>query len=129
MNIPSFQESLNWLNYYCKNFNVFTKKGKLRSRYSAYIALIKAVGRFGSVGNGEIHIMAGTGKDMDKYCTIGAYGTMGAYTTLLGIYNFKNKKEIDNLTEEKYNEIIYELQRQYKEYLLNEKENKIKEDF
>jgi hypothetical protein len=123
MNIPSFQETLNWLNYYCENYNVFTKKGKLKSRYSAYIALIKAAGRFGSVGSGEIHIMAGTGKDMDEI------GTINAYTTLLGIYNFKDKKEIDNLTEEKYHEIIYDLQRQYKEYLLNEKENKIKEDF
>lgn len=123
MNIPSYQESLNWLNYYCENYNVFTKKGKLRSRYSAYIALIKAVGRFGSVGSGELHIMAGTGRDMEE-C-----GTINAYTTLLGIYNFKNKKEIDNLTEEKYHEIIYDLQRQYKEYLLNDKENKIKEDF
>ena len=123
MNIPSFQESLNWLNYYCENYNVFTKKGKLKSRYSAYIALIKAVGKFGSVGNGELHIMAGTGRDIDKF------GTMGAYTTLLGIYNFKDKKEIDNLTEEKYNEIIYELQRQYKEYLANESLQRIKQDF
>lgn len=123
MNIPSYQESLNWLNYYCENYNVFTKKGKLRSRYSAYIALIKAVGRFGSVGRGELHIMAGTGRDMDKF------GTMGAYTTLLGIYNFKDKKEIDNLTEEKYNEIIYELQRQYKEYLANESLHRIEQDF
>ena len=123
MNIPSFQESLNWLNYYSENYNIFTKKGKLRSRYSAYIALIKAVGRFGSVGNGELHIMAGTGKDMDKFCT------MGAYTTLLGIYNFKDKKEIDNLTEEKYHEIIYDLQRQYKEYLVNESLQNIQQDF
>lgn len=123
MNIPSFQESLNWLHYYCENFFVFTKKGKLKRRYSAYLALVKGVGRFGSVGSGDVHILAGTGKDMDKI------GTINAYTTLIGIYNFKDKKEIDNLTEEKYNEIIYDLQRQYKDYLLNEKENKIKEDF
>ena len=121
MNIPSFQETLNWLHYYCKNYNIFTKKGKLRSRYSAYLAIIKGIGRFG--GPGDIHILAGTGRDMDK-C-----GTISAYTTLLGIYNFKNKKEIDNLTEEKYNEIVYELQRQYKEYLVNESLQKIQQDF
>lgn len=123
MIIPSFQESLNWLHYYCENYNVFTKKGKLRKRYSAYLALVKGVGRFGSIGRGDIYILAGTGKDMYKI------GTIYAYTTLIGIYNFKSKKEIDNLTEEKYNEIIYELQRQYKEYLANESLHRIEQDF
>lgn len=126
MIIPSLQETLDRLNFYCDNFKVFTKKGKLRSRYSAYLALIKTIGRIGRLGpnvNGDIKIVAETGKDMDKF------GTMGAFTTLLGIYYFKDKKEIDNLTEEKYNEIIYELQRQYKEYYVNESLQKIEEDF
>ena len=123
MIIPSYQEALNWLHYYCEKFNVFTKKGKLRSRYSAYLALVKYVGRFGSVGTGAIHILAGTGKDMDKF------GTIGAYTTLLGIYYFKDKKEIDNLTEERYREIIYILQKQYKDYYVNESLQKIQNDF
>lgn len=46
-----------------------------------------------------------------------------------GIYYFKDKKEIDNLTETRYNEIISDLQKQYKDYLVNERENKLKEDF
>ena len=124
MNIPSFQESLFWLNHYCKNFNVFTKKGKLRSRFSVYIALIKVFGRFGPVGSGYITILAGTGRDMDKIGTI-----INENTTLIGIYHFKDKKEIDNLTEEKYNEIIYDLQRQYKEYYVNESLQNIQQDF
>lgn len=124
MKISSFQESLNCLNYYCEYYNVFTKKGKLRSRYSAYIALIKVFGIFGPVGTSYIKIMAGTGRDMDKIGT-----TINENTTLLGIYNFKDKKEIDNLTEEKYNEIIYDLQRQYKEYFVNESLQNIQQDF
>jgi hypothetical protein len=124
MNIPSFQESLFWLHHNCEYYNVFTKKGKLRSRFSVYIALIKTVGIFGPVGTSDIKIMAGTGRDMDKIGT-----TINENTTLLGIYNFKDKKEIDKLTEEKYNEIVYELQRQYKEYYVNESLQKIQQDF
>ena len=41
----------------------------------------------------------------------------------------KTKKEIDNLNEARYNEIISDLQKQYKDYLINERENKLKEDF
>lgn len=124
MNIPSFQESLFWLHHNCKKFDVFTKKGKLRSRFSVYIALIKVFGRFGPVGSGYITILAGTGRDMDKIGNI-----IDENTTLIGIYHFKDKKEIDNLTEEKYNEIVYDLQRQYKEYYVNESLQKIKQDF
>ena len=57
--------------------------------------------------------MAETGFDMDKY------GFRAADTKLYGIYNVKDKKEIDNLTETRYNEIISDLQKQYKDYLLN----------
>ena len=67
--------------------------------------------------------MAGTGFDMDKH------GFRAADTKLYGIYYFKDKKEIDNLTETRYNEIISDLQKQYKDYLVNERENKLKEDF
>ena len=121
MIIPSLKEALSWLNYYCNSFEVFTKKGKLKRRYSAYLALTQYTGRL--PGNHEITVLAGTGKDMCKY------GFRAADTKLFGIYYFKDKKEIDNLTEERYNEIISELQRQYKEKIINEKENKIKEDF
>ena len=54
---------------------------------------------------------------------------MIAFAILYGIYYFKDKKEIDNLTETRYNEIISDLQKQYKDYLINERENKLKEDF
>ena len=67
--------------------------------------------------------MAGTGYDMNKN------GFQAADTKLYGIYYFKDKKEIDNLTETRYNEIIADLQKQYKDYLINERENKLKEDF
>ena len=121
MKIPSLKEALSWLNYYCNCFEVFTKKGKFKRNYSAYLSLTEYTGRLS--GKDRISVMAGTGKFMDKY------GFRAADTKLYGIYYFKDKKEIDNLTETRYNEIISELQRQYKEYILNEKENKLKEDF
>lgn len=121
MIIPSFTEALGWLNYYCNSFEVFTKKGKFKHRYSAYLSLTEYTGRL--PGANRISVMAGTGKDMDKY------GFRAADTKLYGIYYFKDKKEIDDLTETRYNEIISELQRQYKNNLINEKVNKLKEDF
>lgn len=121
MYIPSLIEALGWLNYYCSSFEVFTKKGKFKRRYSAYLSLTEYTGRLPA--KNRITVMAGTGFDMDKY------GFRAADTKLYGIYYFKDKKEIDNLTETRYNEIISELQRQYKDYLINEKENKLKEDF
>ena len=121
MIIPSLKEALGWLNYYCNSFEVFTKKGKFKRNYSAYLALTQYTGRL--PGNDKLSVMAGTGKFMDKY------GFRAADTKLYGIYYFKDKKEIDNLTETRYNEIISDLQRQYKEELINEKENKLKEDF
>lgn len=121
MNIPSLTVALGWLNYYCRSYEVFTKKGKFKRRYTAYLYLSEYTGKL--PGNDRISVMAGTGFDMDKY------GFRAADTKLYGIYYFKDKKEIDNLTETRYNEIISDLQRQYKEYLINEKENKLKEDF
>lgn len=121
MYIPSLKEALGWLNYYCKSFEVFTKKGKFKCRYTAYLSLTEYTGRL--PGKDRISVMAGTGFDMDKY------GFRAADTKLYGIYYFKDKKEIDNLTETRYNEIISDLQKQYKDYLINEKENKLKEDF
>ena len=121
MYIPSLKEALGWLNYYCNSFEVFTKTGKLKHRYSAYLSLTEYTGRL--PGKNRISVMAGTGKDMDKY------GFRAADTKLYGIYYFKDKKEIDDLTETRYNEIISELQKQYKDYLINERENRLKEDF
>ena len=121
MHIPSLVEALGWLNYYCSSFEVFTKKGKFKRRYSAYLSLTEYTGKLPAID--RISVMAGTGYEMDKY------GFRAADTKLYGIYYFKDKKEIDNLTETRYNEIISDLQRQYKDYLINERENKLKEDF
>lgn len=121
MNIPSLTVALGWLNYYCRSYEVFTKKGKFKRRYTAYLSLTEYTGKL--PGNDRISVMAGTGYMMDKY------GFRAADTKLYGIYYFKDKKEIDNLTEARYNEIISDLQKQYKDYLINEKENKLKEDF
>lgn len=121
MNIPSLTVALGWLNYYCRSYEVFTKKGKFKRRYTAYLYLSEYTGKL--PGNDRISVMAGTGYMMDKY------GFRAADTKLYGIYYFKDKKEIDNLTETRYNEIISDLQKQYKDYLVNERENKLKEDF
>lgn len=121
MEIPSFKNALGWLNYYCNSYEVFTKKGKFKRRYSAYLSLTEYTGKLQF--KDRISVMAGTGFDMDKY------GFKAADTKLYGIYYFKDKKEIDNLTETRYNEIISDLQKQYKDYLINERENKLKEDF
>ena len=121
MYIPSLKDALGWLNYYCKSYEVFTKKGKFKRRYTAYLALTEYTGRLS--GKDRISVLAGTGYDMNKN------GFQAPDRKLYGIYYFKDKKEIDDLTETRYNEIISELQRQYKDYLINEKENKIKEDF
>lgn len=121
MEIPSFKNALGWLNYYCNSYEVFTKKGKFKRRYTAYLYLSEYIGKLPC--KDRISVMAGTGFDMDKY------DFRAADTKLYGIYYFKDKKEIDNLTETRYNEIISDLQKQYKEYLINEKENKLKEDF
>lgn len=121
MEIPSFKNALGWLNYYCNGYEVFTKKGKFKRRYTAYLSLTEYTGKLPC--KDRISVMAGTGFDMDKY------GFRGADTKLYGIYYFKDKKEIDNLTETRYNEIIADLQKQYKDYLVKERENKLKEDF
>ena len=121
MEIPTLKEALGWLNYYCISYGVFTKKGKFKRRYSAYLSLTEYTGKLPAID--RIFVMAGTGFDMDKY------GFRAADTKLYGIYYFKDKKEIDNLTETRYNEIIADLQKQYKDYLINERENKLKEDF
>ncbi len=121
MEIPLFKNALGWLNYYCNSYEVFTKKGKFKRRYTAYLYLSEYIGKLPC--KDRISVMAGTGFDMDKY------GFRAADTKLYGIYYFKDKKEIDNLTETRYNEIIADLQKQYKDYLINERENKLKEDF
>lgn len=121
MEIPLFKNALGWLNYYCKSYEVFTKKGKFKRRYTAYLYLSEYIGKLPC--KDRISVMAGTGFDMDKY------GFRATDTKLYGIYYFKDKKEIDNLTETRYNEIIADLQKQYKDYLINERENKLKEDF
>ena len=123
MVILSFQEALNWLNYCCDNYKVFTNDGKLKSRQFVYLALTKYTGSLTGDGVGEISVIAGAEMDMDKY------GFRREYTKLYGIYYFKDKKEIDNLTEERYYEIAYELQRQYKEYIVNENLQKLENDF
>ena len=121
MEIPSFKNALGWLNYYCNSYEVFTKKGKFKRRYTAYLYLSEYIGKLPC--KDRISVMAGTGFDMDKY------GFRATDTKLYGIYYFKDKKEIDNLTETRYNVIIADLQKQYKDYLINERENKLKEDF
>lgn len=121
MEIPLFKNALGWLNYYCNSYEVFTKKGKFKRRYTAYLYLSEYIGKLPC--KDRISVMAGTGFDMDKY------GFRETDTKLYGIYYFKDKKEIDNLTETRYNEIIADLQKQYKDYLINERENKLKEDF
>lgn len=65
MHIPSLVEALGWLNYYCSSFEVFTKKGKFKRRYSAYLSLTEYTGKLPAID--RISVMAGTGFDMDKY--------------------------------------------------------------
>ena len=86
MIIPPLKDALGWLNYYCNSFEVFTKKGKLKRRYSAYLSLTEYTGRLPV--KDRISLLAGTGKDMDKY------GFLAGDTKLYGIYYFKDKKKL-----------------------------------
>lgn len=84
MEIPSFKNALGWLNYYCNSYEVFTKKGKFKRRYTAYLYLSEYTGKL--PGKDRISVMAGTGFDMNKY------GFRATDTKLYGIYYFKDKK-------------------------------------
>ena len=52
-----------------------------------------------------------------------------AETSVAADYQFKTKSEMQHFTEDDYNRICDMLEIEYKTKILNEKENKIKEDF
>lgn len=85
MEIPSFKNALGWLNYYCNSYEVFTKKGKFKRRYTAYLSLTEYTGKLPC--NDRISVMAGTGFDMNKY------GFRAADIKLYGIYIKSEQKD------------------------------------
>lgn len=102
------------------NPNVFDKTGKITDSTCLWIAVTEDTILNGPEAGG-IAITCGTSTK--------AFFRQDPWQNIYADYQFKSKQEIQNLTEADYERICARLEMEYKDYLLNVKENKIKEDF
>lgn len=116
MTITPLNQVIDYIKHYNERFDFFTNKGKIRRGFRIYLECVKVPWMT------DISIRPGTAKGWD-----GIIVTEGI--KLYGIYFFKDKKEIDELNEEKYNKIVSSILKQYKDQLLNDNLQKIEQDF
>lgn len=103
-----------------KDAKTFTPDGKIKDEFCIWIAIT------------EDKLLNGT-----EYCGIGIsvgssvknFHTSDPWSIIHAEYQFKTKSEMQHFTEKDYVRICSMLEMEYKTKILNEKENKLKEDF
>ena len=123
-----------------KKEQIFTKTGRLRKNCWAYLLLYKTHPSYGEglkllfstsdfSGKNKMYSSMNIEKYRYNFNERLRRGKPPYYAKIYGIHLFKNKAEIDNMTEEHWNHILSKLENQYKEYLVNESLHRIKQDF
>ena len=102
------------------NQNVFDKNGKVTDSTCLWIGVTEET-MLNGPDAGFIGITCGTSTK--------AFFHQDPWQKIHADYQFKYKSEIQHLTEEDYDRICARLEMEYKTHLLEEKENKLKEDF
>lgn len=98
----------------------FTPDGKIKDEFCIWIAITEDKLLNGTEWDG-IGITVGS--------SVKEFHTSDPCTIIYAEHQFKTKSEIQHFTEDDYNRICAMLEMEYKTKILNEKENKIKEDF
>lgn len=103
-----------------KDTKTFTPDGKIKDEFCIWIGITedKLLNGLESCGIG---ITVGS--------SVKKYHTSEPWNIIYAEYQFKTKSEIQHFTEDDYNRICSMLEMEYKTKILNEKENKIQEDF
>ena len=107
-----------------KDAKTFTPDGKIKDEFCIWIAITedKMLNNLESSSIG-IAIGIAIGGSVKKY------HTNEPCNIIYAEHQFKTKSEIQHFTEADYDRICSMLEMEYKTKILNEKENKIKEDF
>ena len=98
----------------------FSPNGKIKDEFCIWIAITEDTLLNGSESGG---VGVTVGSSVTKYHTSDPWNIIHAE------YQFKTKNEILHFTEADYDRICAMLEMEYKTKILNEKENKINEDF
>ena len=103
-----------------KEKNNFEQDGKIKDEFCIWIAITedKMLNNLESSGIG-----IAIGSSVKKY------HTNEPWSIIYAEYQFKTKSEIQHFTEKDYDRICAMLEMEYKTKILNERENKLKEDF
>lgn len=103
-----------------KDAKTFTPDGKIKDEFCIWIAITEDK-MFTSPECSSIGIAIGS--------SVKKYHISDPWSIIHAEYQFKTKSEIQHFTEKDYDRICNMLEMEYKTKILNEKENKLKEDF
>ena len=103
-----------------KDAKTFTPDGKIKDEFCIWIGVTEDK-LLNGLECGGIGITVGS--------SVKKFHTNDPWNIIYAEYQFKTKSEIQHFTEDDYNRICAMLEMEYKTKILNEKENKIQEDF
>ena len=98
----------------------FAPDGRIKDEFCIWIAITEDT-LLNGPESGGIGISVGS--------SVAKYHTGDPWNKIHAEYQFKTKSEIQHFTEADYDRICAMLEMEYKTKILNEKENKLKEDF
>ena len=117
-----FKTVKKYLNDEAKEKHTFDSTGKVKDEFCVWIAITEDTISI-------LNVPETTGPGITVGSSVKRFHTDDPWMKIHADYQFKTKSEMQHFTEDDYNRICDMLEIEYKTKILNEKENKIKEDF
>ena len=105
-----------------KENHTFEPNGKIKDEFCIWIGITEDTIQM-------LNVPDVSGPGITIGCSVKRFHTDDPWMKIHADYQFKTKSEMEHFTEDDYNRICDMLEIEYKTKILNEKENKIKEDF
>lgn len=103
-----------------KEKHTFEPDGKIKDEFCIWIGITEVT---------MLNVTDVSGPGITIGCSVKKFHTDDPWMKIHVDYHFKTKSEMQHFTEADYNRICDMLEMEYKTKILNEKENKIQEDF
>ncbi len=117
-----FETVKKYLKDEAKEKHTFDSNGKIKDEFCVWIAITEDT-------ISMLNVPEANGPGITVGSSVKRFHTDDPWMKIHADYQFKTKSEMQHFTEDDYNRICDMLEIEYKTKILNEKENKIQEDF
>lgn len=117
-----FETVKKYLKDEAKEKHTFEPDGKIKDEFCVWIGITEDTISI-------LNVPEANGPGITVGSSVKRFHTDDPWMKIHADYQFKTKSELQHFTEDDYNRICDMLEIEYKTKILNEKENKIKEDF